>query len=164
MDFEGARKLEQQINERLPDDAFKGFEKQFGDMVEQATQSAYDYMRENIGYWYSMDIRQAANNAIEAILRGNVAIARQYLKLDGYTGRVDPGTDDDYKLRNAHPIINGELSESFCLEIRRKVAEAHPDLVRDERILDLENQVASLVAQVNKLIRERDEMRGADDE
>ena len=158
MDFEGAQRLADQIDESLPIDAMRGFEKQFQDMVEQATLSAYEYLRENLGYWYAHDIRQASDTAIEAILKGQVNIARQYLKLDGYNGRSD-GYNPNRTIDKQHPIIHGCLNESECLKIRRMVAEAHPELVRDERIKDLEDQVASLVAQNNKLEKELDDTR-----
>jgi hypothetical protein len=39
------------------------------------------------------------------------------------------------------------------------IVEAHRDLITSQRILDLEDQVRSLVAQNNKLERERDDWR-----
>jgi hypothetical protein len=63
----------------------------------------------------------------------------RYLGCDGYTGR-----DRD------HSVIHGTLFETGAIALRRKMAEAHTDLIQNERILDLEDQVRSLVNQINE--------------
>lgn len=85
-------------------------------------------------------VQRMADDAVEAMLKGQPDQVRRYLKLDGWTGR-----DRD------HPVIHGKLHENHVMALRRQVAEANEALLRDERIIDLQDQVQSLVAQVNKL-------------
>jgi len=82
----------------------------------------------------------------------------------GYTGRSD-GYNTRRSIEEQHPVIHGKLFEQGCVRLRKGIVEAHRDLIASERILDLEDQVRSLVAQNNKLTREKEEMwqrRGAD--
>ena len=46
------------------------------------------------------------------------------------------------------------------ITIKSYCTHAHPELLKSERILDLEDQVKSLVAQVRKLDVEKEEMWG----
>lgn len=106
-----------------------------------------------------------AERAVEAMLAGNEGEMRRWLSCDkrgpdgeyiGWTGRTDGYTArsrDDF-----HPVIHGQLFEQGALELRKKVAEANEALLRDERIRDLEDQVKSLVLQVNKANAERERM------
>lgn len=56
-------------------------------------------------------------------------------------------------------LIHGSLFETDGIRLRRKVVEANADLIRDERIADLEATVEGLENQVRKLEREREELR-----
>ena len=84
-------------------------------------------------------VRQMADKAVDAMLRGQPDQVRRYLKLDGWTGR-------DRK----HSVIHGELFLADTMMLRAQVAKANETLLRDEVIKDLEDQVASLVAQINE--------------
>lgn len=99
-------------------------------------------------------VRSMAGRVIEEIIAGREDQMRRYLKLDGYNGRSDHGSPyiSEKKPEDVHPVIHGDLFENHCIETRRKMAQAHADLIQNERIKDLEDQVASLVAQV----RDRD--------
>lgn len=106
-------------------------------------------------------VRGMAGRVVEEILEGREDQMRRYLKLDGYNGRheEDPKFGRRKDVSEAHPVIHGVLFEGHCLDIRRKMAQAHEDLIRNERIADLEDQVASLVAQVNQRDREISALR-----
>lgn len=85
--------------------------------------------------------RKMAENAIDAILNGDENRLRQYLSCHeyGWTGR-----DAD------HSVIHGTLFETGAIALRKKIVDAYPELLKNERILDLEAQIKSLVEQVNK--------------
>lgn len=85
-------------------------------------------------------VRDMANNAVKALLEGDEASLRRFLKLDGYTGR-----DRD------HPVIHGTLFETGPIALRKQIVQAHAELIERERIKDLEDQQASLVSQVRDL-------------
>lgn len=117
------------------------------DRFKQSKQSFLDNMWDDFQYTVidqmpetlEMLVRDMADNAVEAMLKGQPEQVRRYLHLDGWTGRT---TD--------HPVIHGKLSVPQTMELRAQVAKANETLLRDEVIKDLEDQVAALVAQVNK--------------
>lgn len=83
--------------------------------------------------------RKMAENAIDAILNGDEDRLRQYLSCTeyGWTGR-----DTD------HSVIHGTLFETGAIALRKKIIDAYPDLLKNERILDLEAQLNSVIKQV----------------
>ena len=88
-------------------------------------------------------VRQMTDRAVDALLKGQPQEVRRYLHLDGWTGR-----DRD------HPVIHGRLHENHVMALRRQIAEANEALLRDERINDLNDVVASLEKQVAEKDRE----------
>jgi len=117
-------------------DRFKESKRKFLDAVwDDIKYSIIDQMPEAIEGL----VRDMADRAVDAMLKGQPQEVRRYLHLDGWTGR-----DRD------HPVIHGRLSEPRTMTLRKMVAEANENLLRDERIKDLEDQVASLVRTVNE--------------
>jgi hypothetical protein len=119
--------------------------------IEKVTRSLRDHLteeidnfacglREDLSGYMADAVRSMAEDAVTALLAGNEQRMRAYLNADpsGWTGR---GRD--------HPVIHGSLFETGAIELRKKIASAHRDLIEQERILDLEDQIASLVKQVN---------------
>jgi hypothetical protein len=97
-----------------------------------------------------------ASRAVEQIMEGNEDQMRRYLSCEkrDIDGRyyVSTGRSDSA----GHPVIHGKLFEQGAVALRKKIVDAHRDLLVSERILDLEDQVKSLVAQVNKANAERE--------
>ena len=96
-----------------------------------------------------------AQGAVEELLAGNVEMMRFYLNCEkrgeaysGWTGRSDGYTGPTSGLE--HSVIHGKLHEYGCLALRKKIVEAFPDLLKDERARDLEDQVQSLIKQLNE--------------
>lgn len=108
-------------------------------------------IQESIPEYLTGHVLGMAQNAVEALLAGNEDMMRRYLSCDpyGYTGR-----DRD------HSVIRGTIFEAGPVELRKKIASAHRDLIEQERILDLESQVASLVKQVDARDAEIARLRG----
>ena len=106
-------------------------------------------------------VRGMAGKVVEEILEGREDQMRRYLGLDGYTGRHEenPAYGRKKDVSEAHPVIHGELFETGAISLRKKIAQAHADLIQNERIIDLEDQVRSLVAQVAKKDREIEALR-----
>ena len=112
-------------------------------------------LAENLMAW----VADMAKRSVTAMLEGNEGEVRRYLscEVNGYTGR------SDYKGWGAgshryHSVIHGKLFEQGGVAMRKAIVEAHADLLKNERILDLEDQVKSLVEQVNKANADRDAM------
>lgn len=93
-------------------------------------------------------VRDMAQRTVDAMLKGQDDQVRRYLGLDGWNGR-------DIK----HEVIHGTLFETGAVALRRDIVKANADLIQNERIKDLEAQVASLVEQVNEKQRQLDNWR-----
>ena len=141
-------------SQAIVDELESALEKGFSDEAlararEAAGEIAYDLVsdldhsiKEDLTYNLSRYVQRMSEEVIRAILDGDDDRMRRRLSCheDYYTGRD-----------NKHEVIHGKLFEPDCIELRRKIVEAHSDLLKSERILDLESQVASLVQQILKL-------------
>lgn len=90
-------------------------------------------------------ISGAASRVVKALMEGDEREIRKALQLDGYNGRLN----GPYPNNTGHNVIHGRLHDHQLFELRRKIAETNEALLRDERIKDLQDQVKSLVEQIN---------------
>lgn len=110
-----------------------------------------DELAPNLVAWVS----DMAQRSVEQLLEGNEDQMRRYLSCEkrGYWNGRSDGDHTGARQRSVHewhPVIHGSLFEQGCVALRKKIVDAHRDLLVNERILDLEDQVRALVAQVNK--------------
>lgn len=160
--------LEQSIGDGLSEKAMEGFTKKIKDLSAEFEESLLWSLKDNLGYNLASWVADMAERAVEQMLAGNDDQMRRYLSCDkrgddgqyiGWTGRSDSQVwgrkREDHE---QHPVIHGKMFEQGAIELRKKVAQAHEPLIRDERILDLEDQVKSLVAQLNKANDERESL------
>ena len=135
-------KLSDAIEAGMTDDVMGRVKKKFREAMEDLEGDLDFGLKERLSSNLADFICSSAERAVEQLLAGNEERMRSYLhaKDGGYTGR-----DRD------HPVIHGKLFETGPIELRKQIVEAHADLLKNERILDLESQVAALVVQVNKL-------------
>ena len=149
--------LEAAIEAGLSEKAMEGFTKKIRNLSVEFEESLMWSLKDNLAYNLAAWTVDMAERALEQMLLGNEDQMRRYLSCDkraadgqyiGWTGR-----DRD------HPVIHGRLFEAGAMELRKSVAQANDKLLRDERILDLEDQVKSLVAQVNAKEREMENLR-----
>jgi outer membrane murein-binding lipoprotein Lpp len=151
--------LRDAIDAALPDESFAKLKKKAQDLAEQISEEIEWNLRDNLASNLAYHVKEMAGRAVNALLEGNESEMIRWLSCDanGFTGRSDGyGTRT---IDQQHPVIHGKLFEQGCVLLRKRIAEAHRDLIQNERIKDLEDQVASLVAQNNKLERERNEWR-----
>lgn len=143
------KQLEGILDKAFTDEALKSAQKKIDDiscsLQDDLEYRIKDEMAHNLSRW----VEDMAEKTVKAILDGNQNEMIRYLSCDKryYTGRD-----------REHSVIHGKLFEAGAIELRRKLAQAHADLIQNERILDLESQVASLVAQLNKKERENSEL------
>lgn len=148
--------LEQAIASALTDDKWEPLRKKArnltDDIVNEIEWSMKDSLASNLAY----HVKDMAERAVNALLAGNHKEMVRWLSCDasGYTGRSDGY--GQRSIEDQHPVIHGALHESGCIALRKKIAQAHRDLIADQRILDLEDQVKSLVAQVNKATADKE--------
>lgn len=117
-----------------------------------------DDLAPNLSAW----VCDLAGRAVESLLAGNEAMMRRYLacEKDGrWTGRNEDRFTPE-PIERTHQVIHGVLFEQGFIKLRRDIVDAHRDLLVSERVLDLEDQVASLVAQVNKANVTIEDLRG----
>jgi hypothetical protein len=168
IDEELRNAFEQEISKGLTEKAIEGLQKDLRKVADSFEDGFMWNLRDNLAHNLTAYVADMAERAVEQMLAGNDDQMRRYLSCekhgeDGlyicFTGRSDGAhygrAREDHE---QHPVIHGRLFEQGAVELRKKVAQANETLIRDERILDLEDQVKSLVAQVNKAIREREEM------
>lgn len=142
--------LERAIQSALTDEALAAARKKVADIAADLESSFQDGIQSNIAYNLTHWVERMAENAINAILNGDDESMRNYLSCreGGYNGRG-----------REHQVIHGKLFEPGAIELRRRIVDAHADLLKNERILDLEDQVKSLVAQVNKAQAATEQLR-----
>lgn len=152
--------LRARLGESLTEDDVKDLSKRVKDLADELVTRVQYAIQDDLIDHLSYHVKEMAGRAVEALLAGNEAEMMRWLSCDkrGYTGRSD-GSYGAQEIARQHPIIHGALFEQGCIALRKKIAQAHRELISSERIKDLEDQVASLVAQNNQLQRERDEAR-----
>ncbi len=139
------------VEASLTDDRLGGIRKAFDGMYDSFINDLYTNVRDQMGYWLVEHATRCANDAVEAMLDGNENKLRYYLQC----------TDKGYNPRENYagyggPLIHGKLSEYGGIGIRHKIVDAYPDLLKNERILDLEAQVEALTRQVIEAERRLD--------
>ena len=144
----------------ITDDAVNAIKKAADEIVQRIQDDIEWRIKDELAADLSFYVADMASRAVTALLDGNWQMMRRYLKCEqgGWNGRSDGASIAPKDIERQHPVIHGKLFEGECIELRRKIAEAHRDLLASERILDLEDQVKSLVAQVTKLEREKKEI------
>lgn len=150
------------LNTIIPDADMKKLEKQAQEIADEIASTVEYNIKENLAEWLADHVRSNAEAAIEAILAGNEHEVRRRLSLK---------PESYYDGREFRPWFNtsSSLHESGPIELRRKIVEAHRDLITNERIADLEAQLKGLVEKYYKmehaeLPRLREQLRTAEHE
>jgi hypothetical protein len=143
------------IAEGLSEQAMTKIKKQVKDICDEIESDLDWGIKDNLSINLADFTCDMANKAVKALLAGDEKLMRQYLSCREY----------DYTGRDReHAVIHGTLSEYSPITLRKQIVDAFPDLLKNERILDLESQVASLVKQVNaeksRADRFAEELRG----
>lgn len=153
--------FEQEISKGLTEKATESLQKDLRKVTDSFEDDFLWNLKDNLAHNLTAHVAEMAERAVEQMLAGNDDQMRRYLSCDkrgedgqyiGWTGRSDGYGNP------SHSVIHGRLFEQGALELRKKVAQANEALIRDERIRDLEDQVKSLVEQVNKANAEKERM------
>lgn len=146
----------------IPDADMAKLEKQAQAIADEIASTVEYNIKENLAGWLADHVNSTASSVIEAILAGNESEARRKLSLN---------PDAYYDGRDFKPWFNtsSKLHESGPVELRRKIVEAHRDLITDARIADLEAQLKGLVEKYYRiehadLPRLREQLRTAEHE
>lgn len=155
------KKLNDTLEQGISDDALKAVTKSADEIIERITDNVVYNLKDSLATQLAGYVNEMAENTVREMLKGNEDQMRHYLgcKQGYWTGRSDsPQYGRQRDISEWHSVIHGKLFEQGAIEIRKGVVDAHAELLKNERILDLEDQVKSLVAQVNKANAEKDAM------
>lgn len=149
MVYELRGKLADALKEGVTDEAIAKAEKQMRDLCDAAMDDIKWRLKDQLAENLAWQVQDWFRRAIEAMFDGNEAEFRRYLNADpkGYTGRDNA---DSYIGQDGKPFEYG------CIVWRRKLVDAFPEILKSERILDLEAQVKSMGEEILKL-RQRNE-------
>lgn len=127
--------------EFLTEERRKAMKRAVEEMVDDEFQRLEDYAND-----YITDVAaRRAHDFLEAVLRGDENAATRLIG-GTYADRYRKGGCDDGKPWAS--MIHGNLFTTQAVEIRRKIVEAHADLLRNARIADLEAVVDGLQQQI----------------
>ena len=140
---------EEAIDNGVTDEALARAKKRLADVWDEFHSDFEERVKQYLSYNLAAWAQEMADKAIEALLRGDAEemMRRLHCADNQWTGRD-----------REHMVIHGRLSEHDPMVLRKQVVDAFPQLLKDQRVIDLEDQVASLVKTVNKLEREKEEM------
>ena len=145
----------------ISDDTIKPLKKAVDEIICQIEDDIMYRLKDDLAPNLVSFVAEMAKNTVGAILDGNESMMREYLgcRIGHWTGRSDsPVWGRERDASEWHPVIHGELFLHGAMKLRRDIVAAHSDILVSERIKDLEDQVKSLVAQVNKANAEKDKM------
>lgn len=154
-----AADLDAAVEDWMTDEKIGQVTKKFRDIAADLSEDFAYEVRERLGNGLSSLVLEMTKKTVTALLEGNQSEITRYLgcEVGHWTGRSDsPCFGAKRALEDWHPVIHGELFEHGSMKLRKAIVDAHKELIASERIKDLEDQVASLVAQVNKLTADRD--------
>lgn len=148
------------LEKAISEDAMKIVNKQVDGILERIEDDLLYRMKDDLASNLCSWVCDMAEKTVTAILEGNEEEMRRLLSCGsyGWTGRSTGFSSANRDISNWHSIIHSEFFEQGCILLRKKIVDAHRELLVNERILDLEDQVKSLVAQVNKANTEKDRM------
>lgn len=145
-------RLQSLLKSAMPEEVMNVARRQIDDVFDEISDRFWRWVKDNMADELAGYARDMAKEIIEAIIAGDEDGLRRLLrcKEGGYTGR-----DGDHFVSDN----DGKLYEVHALQMRRRIVDAYPDLLKNERILDLEDQVRGLVKQVTDLRAELERER-----
>ena len=135
----------------------QGRHKQLKSIVEELINDEFERLQEYADEYISQTAASRAERFLERVLQGDNDAAMALLG--------DKSNGSRYRLvgcEQGQPwasLIHGTLFETGGIRLRRQIVEAHADLIRNERIADLESIIDGLSQQVRTLTAELDQCR-----
>lgn len=154
--------LRSALSAGVDDATLKSYRKKLDDLITGFEEDMEWRMKDELAGRLTDYVEQMARKTVEAILSGNQREMERYLGCERgkWTGRSDsPEYGRKREPHEWHPVIHGRLFETGAVALRAQIVEAHRELITDQCILDREDQVKSLVAQVNRKDAEIERLR-----
>lgn len=135
----------------------KGRKKQIKSVIEELVNDEFDRLGEYADTYLSGEAADRAERFLERVLEGDDDAAMALLgSASGGDRHKILGCDEGEPWAS---LIHGRLFETGGIKLRRQIVEAHPELLKSERIADLESIVEGLSNQVRNLERDLAECR-----
>lgn len=135
----------------------KGTRKMVTDAVEQIVRDEFDRLEEYAGKYISQLAADRAEAFLERVLKGDDHAAMALMGDKSGGSRHRQGGSDGGKPWAS--LIHGTLFETGGIALRRRIVEEHADLLRSERIKDLEAIVEGLSQQIRDIEADLERMR-----
>lgn len=124
--------------------------------IEQLIDDEFERLRNHAAEHISAVAAERAAKFLQKVLYGYENAAMQLFgDSDGSSRFRSTGHDAGKPWAS---VIHGKIFETGGITLRRKIVEAHADLLRNERIKDLESVVEGLRMQVVQLEREKESL------
>lgn len=145
-------RLQSLLQSAMPEDVMKVARRKIDDVFDEISDRFWRWIKDEMASELASYAADMAKEIVEEIIAGDEDKLRRLLrcKEGEYTGR-----DGDHFVSDN----DGKLYEVHALRMRRRIVDAYPDLLKNERILDLEDQVRGLVKQVTDLRAELERER-----
>ncbi len=127
----------------------EGSRKQIKSAIEQIVEEEFDRLEEYGGEYISQIAAHRAEKFLERVLDGDKDAALELLGDKSGGSRYRSCGYDEGKPWAS--LIHGKLYDTNPIALRKRIVEAHADLLRNERIKDLESQVEGLSQQIREL-------------
>jgi hypothetical protein len=127
----------------------EGRKKDIQDAVDRIVDEEFERLDEYAEEHISQTAARRAEKFLERVLTGDDDAAMSLL---GETANGRHRTVGSESAPWAQ-LIHGTLFETGGIRLRRQIVEAHADLIRNERIADLESVVEGLTKQIHALTR-----------
>jgi hypothetical protein len=134
-------KLDEVLDRGMSDVGMTKLKKQVQDICQYIEDELEYEIKNNLASTLSGWVQDMARRSVEAILAGDEELFRRYMQCQ----------EGHHNGRTFTDVIHGKLFEARAVELRRRIVEAHADLLRTERIKDLEAQLSSVLKQYNQL-------------
>lgn len=139
--------LDEDVSKLLSDETVRDLKKALSDAVAPVWDDVVFHLKEDTQSNYRDVATAMAQNLIDDVLAGKEGAAEKIFGLTAYDGR-------EY-----HSIIHGNIHEPSSILLRRRLVEAHADLLRDARVKDLEALVEKMRSDMAQLRAENERFR-----
>lgn len=135
----------------------EGRQKQIKGVIEQLIDDEFERLEEYANEFISQTAAARAEKFLERVLRGDDDAAMALLGDKGGGSRYHTVGYDHGKPWAT--LIHGKVFETQGITLRRMIAEANADLIRNERIADLESIVDGLSQQLVRVMGDLERCR-----
>lgn len=138
------------VEASLTEETLKKLNKQAEAIAEEITSAVRFSIEDTVGYELGTEALNRAEAVIEAILNGNQAALERAI-----------GESNPYTRANPYLQSDERIMEYGAVELRRRIVDEHPDLLKSSRIKDLEAQKKRLEQRNAELAAENRKLREA---